>query len=125
MPKQYQLFLSKNKKVKRVFYPGCEDHPQHEIAKKYYKGYSAILSFELTDEINVVEFLDHLNVIIPATHLGDVRTLAIPVAKTIFFEMGAAKRREAGISENLIRLSIGIEDSQDILKDLDQAISLS
>jgi len=67
--------------------------------------------------------LNRLNLAINATHLGDTRTLVIPVAHTIFFEMGAERRSEMGIADSLIRVSVGIEDTADLLHDFAQALA--
>lgn len=116
-------YLEGHKKVEKVYYPGLKKHPQYEIIEKCFTGASGILSFSLKGNCDPVAFLDHLDIIIPATHLGDTRSLAIPVAQTIFYEMGVAGRKEIGISENLIRLSVGIEDTQDLIADIEQALA--
>jgi O-acetylhomoserine (thiol)-lyase len=77
----------------------------------------------LQPEIDCFDYLNRLTLAINATHLGDTRTLVIPVAHTIFFEMGAARRQAMGISDSLIRVSVGIEDTQDLLKDFSAALT--
>ena len=115
-------YLRTHKGVKAVFYPGLEEHPQHERAKMLFnRGFGGILSVELDDKIDVHEFLNKLELVISATHLGDTRTLALPVASTIFFENGATERKRMGINDSLIRISVGIEDIDDILSDFDHA----
>ena len=81
------------------------------------------MSIELQPEIDCFRFLNQLQTVIKATHLGDVRTLAIPVAHSIFYEIGPARRAEMGIKDNLIRFSVGIEDIGDLLDDFEQALS--
>ena len=81
------------------------------------------MSFELKPEFHCFERLNRLKTVIKATHLGDVRTLAIPVAHSIFYELGAERRAAMGIKDNLIRLSVGIEDIEDLLSDFDQALA--
>ena len=81
------------------------------------------MSFELKDKIDCLSFLNRLQVVIKSSNLGDTRTLAIPVAQTIFHELGAERRREMGIADSLIRLSVGIEDSEDLLADFAQALA--
>lgn len=103
--------------VSKVHYPGLEDHPQHARAKQLFRQFGALMSFELDDRRDLFVFLDALQVVIKSSHLGDNRTLAIPVAHTIFFEMGRARRESMGIAESLIRLSIGIEDYADLQAD--------
>ena len=116
------LYLAKHPKVKIVNYPGLSTHPQFSLAKNLFKTPGAILSFDLMEKEHCLEVLDKLNLIIISSHLGDNRTLAIPVAKTIFFEIGEQKRKEMNISESLIRLSAGIEEEKDLINDLRQAL---
>ncbi|GLU51174.1 cystathionine gamma-synthase family protein [Dyadobacter frigoris] len=117
-------FLQKLPGVKKVNYPGLTDHAQHKLASALFKGYGGLMSFVLDDKIDILGFLDRLNLIIKSSNLGDNRTLAIPVAQTIFYELGVERRAEMGIDESLIRLSVGIEDCQDLLDDLQQAMQL-
>lgn len=115
-------YLHAHDKVKNVYYPGLSDHPQHFIARELFGGcYGGIFSIDLEDDIDSHKFLNHLNTIICATHLGDTRTLALPVASTIFFENGHEQRELMGINDNMIRFSVGIEDIDDIVADLEQA----
>ena len=109
----------------KVFYPGLEDHPQHKLAGELFKCYGALMSIELADGIDCFDFLNRLELVISSSHLGDNRTLAIPIAQTIYWEMGAARRAEMGIAESLIRLSIGIEDTDDLIGDFRQALEKS
>ena len=109
--------------VSKVHHPGLEDHPQHARAKRLFRQSGALMSFELEDRRDVFAFLDALKVVIKSSHLGDNRTLAIPVAHTIFFEMGRARRESMGIAESLIRLSIGIEDFADLQADFAAALA--
>lgn len=115
--------LAAHPRVARVYYPGLEDHPQHRLAGELFKGYGALMSFELAEGIDVFEFLNRLELVISSSHLGDNRSLAIPVAHTIYWEMGPERRAEMGISESLIRLSVGIEDRADLLDDFAQALA--
>lgn len=113
--------LAAHPKVKRVYHPSLPDHPQHERARALFKRGGALLSFELQDGVDPVQFQNKLRVVISATHLGDNRTLAIPVAHTIYWEMGPERRREMDIADSLIRVSVGIEDPEDLLADFAQA----
>ncbi|GAA5174887.1 cystathionine gamma-synthase family protein [Niveibacterium umoris] len=108
--------------VRRVYYPGLASHAQHARARELFCGNSWLLAFELKDDADCLPFIDRLSLPIIATGLGDTRTLIIPVAHTIFWEMGAEKRAEMGIAESLIRVSVGIEDAQDILDDFTRAL---
>jgi O-acetylhomoserine (thiol)-lyase len=115
--------LQAHPKVARVHYPGLPGHPQHERAKQLFGGrYGALMGVELTDELDVFEFLDRLRVFVLATHLGDTRSLVLPVAHTIYYEMGPERRALMGISDNQLRVSVGIEDTQDIIGDMLQAM---
>lgn len=111
-------FLVHHPQVKNVYYPGLASHPQHQLATELFRGYGGLFSFELVDEVDLWEFLNRLKVVVKSSNLGDNRTLAIPVAHTIYFEMGAQRRASMGIDESLIRISSGIEDSEDLLDDL-------
>lgn len=115
--------LEADKRVAVVHYPGLESHPQHGLATDLFRAYGALLSFELQPEIDCFDFLNHLALAINATHLGDTRTLVIPVAHTIFFEMGPERRAEMGIVDSLIRVSVGIEDTDDLLQDFANALN--
>jgi O-acetylhomoserine (thiol)-lyase len=114
-------FLNQHDQVKRVYYPGLADHPEHERAAELFKFPGAIFSFELDDGVDLWRYMDNLEVIIKSTNLGDNRTLAIPVAHTIYFEMGPQRRASMGISDSLIRISVGIEDVDDLVADLANA----
>jgi len=115
-------FLAGHPKVTKVYYPGLEDHPQHKLAGELFKCYGALMSIELAHGIDCCDFLNRLQIVISSSHLGDNRTLAIPIAQTIYWEMGAARRAEMGIAESSIRLSIGIEDADDLIGDFRQAL---
>ena len=111
-------YLQAHPRVKRVYYPGLDDHPQHARAQELFRAFGGLFSFELQPEVDLWEFLNRLDVIVKSSNLGDNRTLAIPVAHTIYFEMGAERRASMGIDESLVRISSGIEDSEDLLADL-------
>lgn len=109
--------------VARVHYPGLASHAQHARAKDLFNGrYGALLGLELAPEVDCFAFLDRLQVVALATHLGDTRSLALPVAHTIYYEMGAERRAQMGIADGLIRVSVGIEDEADLIEDFDQAL---
>jgi len=115
-------FLAKHELVSKVYYPGLPDHPQHQMAKDLFKHYGGLMSFSLKDGIDCFAFLNRLKLVVKSSNLGDTRTLAIPVAHTIFFELGAERRAEMGIPDSMVRLSIGIEDTEDLLEDFRQAL---
>jgi O-acetylhomoserine (thiol)-lyase len=109
--------LEADERVAAVHYPGLKSHPQHGISTELFRSHGSLLSFELKDGIDCFDFLNRLKLAIPASNLGDTRTLVIPVAHTIFYEMGAERRASMGIAESLIRVSVGIEDADDLLDD--------
>jgi O-acetylhomoserine (thiol)-lyase len=115
-------FLAAHPKVAKVYYPGLSDHPQHARARSLFAGNSGILSFELVEGLDCFDVLGKLELVISSTNLGDNRTLAIPVAPTIYFELGPERRAGLGIAESLIRISVGIEDTEDLLADFGRAL---
>jgi O-acetylhomoserine (thiol)-lyase len=116
--------LEADERVAAVHYPGLASHPQHALAGALFRAYGSLLSFELKDSIDCFDFLNRLQLAIPASNLGDTRTLVIPVAHTIFYEMGAERRASMGIAESLIRVSVGIEDTEDLVQDFRQALDV-
>lgn len=115
-------WLQDQPQVLHVYYPGLANHEQHERAKTLFRGFGALLSFELRAGNEHLAFLDALRLVILSSHLADNRTLAIPVASTIYHEMGAERRAAMGIADGLIRLSVGIEEIDDLQADLAQAL---
>jgi O-acetylhomoserine (thiol)-lyase len=115
-------FLEARPEVRAVHYPGLASHPQHALAGALFAGYGALLSFELDPALDCFDFLNRLRCVVLSSNLGDNRTLAIPVAHTIFHEMGPERRASMGIADSLIRLSVGIEDCADLIADFSQAL---
>ena len=116
-------WLEQQPAIARVYYPGLASHPQHERAAALFQGgFGPLMSFELREGLDCFAFLDALQLVIVSSHLADNRTLAIPVAHTIFFEMGPERRAEMGIADGLIRLSVGIEDIADLVDDFSRAL---
>ncbi len=115
--------LNAHEKVRRVYYPGLPEHPQYERARGLFRHPGALFSFELDRGLDIWEFMNRLEVIVLSTNLGDNRTLAIPVAHTIYHEVGPEWRARMGIDDSLIRISVGIEDCDDLLDDLLQALA--
>ena len=110
-------------RVAAVHYPGLASHPQHQLASEQFRACGSLFSFELKEGIDCFDYLNRLKIAIPASNLGDTRTLVIPVAHTIFFEMGPERRASMGIAESLIRVSVGIEDTDDLLRDFGEALT--
>ena len=111
--------------VDAVYYPGLSRHPQYQRCQTLFGRCGAILSFELAPERDLWQFLNALQVAIKSTNLGDNRTLVIPVSQSIYHEVGAKVRKEMGIVDTLIRVSVGIEDIEDLLEDFDLAFASS
>jgi O-acetylhomoserine (thiol)-lyase len=107
--------------VSKVHYPGLASHAQHARAKALFKDFGALLSFETVEGVDPFEVLNALELVIKSSHLGDNRTSALPVARTIFWEMGAQQRESMEIADSLIRVSVGIESRADLLADFEQA----
>lgn len=107
--------------VAAVHYPGLASHAQHERAAGLFRGFGSLLSFETVEGIDPHDLLNALQIVIKSSHLGDNRTLALPAARTIFWEMGEPMRQSMGIAESLIRVSVGIESLADLLQDFEQA----
>jgi O-acetylhomoserine (thiol)-lyase len=109
--------------VAKVHYPGLASHPQHDRARTLFKDYGALMSFETADGVSPFDVLNALELVIKSSHLGDNRTSALPVAHTIFWEMGADQRASMEIADSLIRVSVGIEAQADLLADFAQAFA--
>ncbi len=116
-------FCEAHPSVRKVHYPGLESHPQHEIATTLFCRYGALMSIELHDDLDCFDFLNRLQYVVSSSNLGDTRTLAIPVAHTIFYEMGPQRRASMGIADSLIRIAVGIENQEDLLADFAQALA--
>jgi cystathionine gamma-synthase len=111
--------LSDHPAVKKVYYPGLPSHPQHELAKRQQTGFGAMVSFELRGGVpNVCAFLEGLKAFSLAESLGGVESLVAHPASMTHAAMDANAQRAAGIGETLLRLSVGIEDVEDLLQDL-------
>jgi cystathionine beta-lyase/cystathionine gamma-synthase len=115
-------FLKGHKAVEKVFYPGLEEHPQHELAKRQQTGYGSMISVELGSLERANEFAKRLKLAILAESLGGVETLICHPATMTHAAVGAEGRAKLGITDGLMRISVGIEDVEDILADLDQAL---
>lgn len=116
-------FCAAHSRVRAVNYPGLESHPQHGIATALFAQYGALMSIELDADLDCLDFLNRLQYVVSSSNLGDTRTLAIPVAQTIFYEMGAQRRASMGIPDSLIRIAVGIEHIDDLIADFSQALS--
>jgi cystathionine gamma-synthase len=117
-------WLSQHPKVNQVFYPGLATHPGHAIAKKQMRGFGGIMSFSLNGDYDQVKkLLTSLKLVHLAASLGSVSTLAGPPRTTSHVELTEAQRKMLGIPESLIRYSVGIENVDDLLQDLEQGLA--
>ncbi|MDD1513407.1 cystathionine gamma-synthase family protein [Priestia megaterium] len=117
-------FLQKKEAVEAVYYPGLETHPHHHIAKKQMKGFGGILSFVLKGEMEAIKILlPKLTYANKAGNLGAVETIYGPARTTSHVECTLEERKALGISEGLVRISVGIEDTEDLIADLEQAFA--
>jgi len=116
-------FLNRHKKVKKVFYPGLPDHPQHELAKKQMTGFGAMITFETGSFQNAQNMLRKVRVCSLGESLGGVETLISHPATMTHAALGEKGRAEIGLSDGMVRISVGIEDVEDIVADLDQALN--
>ena len=115
-------FLSKHKKVKAVFYPGLADHPQHALARRQMTGFGAMITFETGSLKNANKMLKKVRICSLGESLGGVETLISHPATMTHAALGVKGRKAIGITDGLVRISVGIEDVDDILDDLDSAL---
>jgi len=112
-------WLEKQKRVKRVYYPGLASHPQHELAKKQQSGFGGIVSFEVDGGKDAAwKLIDSTRVISITANLGDTKSTITHPATTTHGRLTPEQRQDAGISDGLIRISVGLEDVEDMKKDL-------
>jgi cystathionine beta-lyase/cystathionine gamma-synthase len=116
-------FLEKHPKVQRVIYPGLKSHPQHEIAKRQQRGFGGMLSFDLGSLDAARKFLNHVRLCSLAESLGGVETLISHPALMTHASVPVEQQKQVGITQGLVRLSVGIEDVEDLIADLDQALA--
>jgi methionine-gamma-lyase len=117
-------FLENHPRIDRVHYPGLESHPHYDLAERQMQGYGGMVSFEVAGGPERLErFLDNLRICKLAVSLGGIESLACPPALTTHRRMTAEERQQAGIRDTLVRFSVGIEDADDLIGDLEQALS--
>jgi cystathionine beta-lyase len=116
-------FLARHPAVRRVNYPGLESHPAYAVARRQMWGFGGMLSFEVDErKVTSDRFLHRLKLVTPALSLGGVETIVCAPAATSHVKLTPAERAQLGISDGLLRLSVGIEDAEDILSDIAQAL---
>ena len=116
-------YLDENEHVKRVYYPGLINHPGFEVASRQMRGFGGMLSFELADDIDPVSYIRRLELVICAVSLGGVETTICQPVATSHQKVSENERQRLGITDGLLRLSVGIEDAEDISADLLQALN--
>ena len=115
-------FLEDNSLIKKVYYPGLKNHLSHEIASKQMTGFGGMMSFEVTDKINSEDFVSDLKIISPTMSLAGVESSITSPSKTSHKKVDPQIRKKLGISDNLLRFSVGIEDIDDLMLDLDKSL---
>jgi len=118
-------FLNSHSEVSNVYYPGLKTHPDHELAKKQMKGFGGMLSFELKEKVNTSKFMKALGLIKPSMSLAGVESTILLPSQTSHGLLSEEDRLKQGIQDNLLRFSVGIEEVEDLIEDLTQAIEKS
>jgi cystathionine beta-lyase/cystathionine gamma-synthase len=121
--RQVANFLAEHPKVQKVYYPGLVSHPQHELAKRQQKGFGGMVAFETGSLDNAKKVLESVKLCILGESLGGVESLISHPATMTHASVPIEKREQLGITDGLVRVSVGIEDIEDIIADLDQALS--
>ena len=117
-------FLEGHSKVERVWYPGLASHPDHDVARQQMSGFGGLVSFEVRgDEAQTLRFADTLGLWLLGPSLGGVESLASHPSTVSYYDFTREERYRLGITDNLIRLAVGIEDVEDLIADLDQALA--
>lgn len=117
-------WLQEHGKIERVFYPGLDSHPQHELAKKQQTGFGGIVSFEVKGGKDAAwKVIDSIDIYSITANLGDTKSTITHPASTTHSRISEQERKQSGISDGLIRISVGLEDINDLISDLDQALS--
>ena len=121
--REVAAFLSKHPKISRVLYPGLASHPQHELAKRQMTGFGSMIAFDVGSRANADKVLRSVRVITNGESLGGVESLISHSATTTHAALSDEYRQRIGITQGLVRISVGIEDAADIVGDLDQALA--
>jgi cystathionine gamma-synthase len=117
-------FLEHHPRVRRVWYPGLASHPDHELARRQLRGFGGLVSFELDGDLSqTLKFADSLGLWLLGPSLGGTESLASHPATVSYYDTPPAERERLGIGDNLIRLAVGLEDSADLIADLEQALA--
>ena len=117
-------YLENHDAIEKVFYPGLPSHSTHAIAKKQMHGFGGMLSFELKSKFNAVDFQNNLKLIKPSMSLAGVESTILLPSLTSHGLLTLEQRQNMGVSDNLLRFSVGIEDVKDIIEDMEQAFTV-
>ncbi len=115
-------YLEKHSKIKQVYYPGLKSHPQHELAKQQMKGFGGVVCFELENEKKAVAFIESLKMIIHGLSLGGVESLISMPVYSSHYSLTPQELQQVGLNNRMVRLSVGIEDIEDLTADLENAL---
>jgi cystathionine beta-lyase len=115
-------YLTTHEDIAKVYYPGLEEHPDHELAKKQMRAYGGMISFELNEGIDAMEFQNNLALIKPSMSLAGIESTMLNPTKTSHALLSPEERKNQGIKDGLIRFSVGIEEPEDLIVDIEQAI---
>ena len=117
-------FLSRHPKVNKVFYPGLTSHPQYELACRQMSGFGALITFETGSLANAKKLLKRFKICTLGESLGGAETLISHPATMTHAAIGAAGRKKIGLTDGMVRVSVGIEDVEDLIADLEQALEV-
>ena len=115
-------YLESNKQVSKVYYPGLKSHENHELAVSQMKYYGGMLSFELNENLNAMDFMNRLQLIKPSMSLAGIESTMLSPSETSHSLLSSEERTNQGIKDNLIRFSVGIEETEDLIADIEQAL---
>ncbi len=118
-------FLENSRKVRRVYYPGLDSHPHHRVAREQMKGYGGVVSFDLNADLaGTMAFLDCLDIPCIGASLGGVESIVSHPSTISYYEMAREDRVAIGISDELVRYSVGVEDADDLIEDVERALKV-
>ncbi|WP_028376127.1 trans-sulfuration enzyme family protein [Leeuwenhoekiella sp. MAR_2009_132] len=120
--KKLAKWLDEKEEIQAVYYPGLKSHPDYELAKSQMSGFGGMLSFELSEELDTAAFLKELKLIKPSMSLAGVESTILSPTQTSHALLSAEERKHQGINDGLLRFSVGIEDKEDLIADLEQAL---
>jgi len=121
--RQVAQFLAEHPKVQKIYYPGLKSHPQHELARRQMTGFGGMIAFETGSLANASRVLESVRLCTLGESLGGVETLISHPATMTHASVPELERNRLGITDGLVRVSVGIEDVEDIIADLDQALN--